>query len=75
MKLNSLTRTFFWINSFQRRKVKEYFILEEEKERNKSAKRIRGINFENFKYADFFIANELWKKYITQLIEPKYHLQ
>lgn len=42
------------------------------KDKNFSAQRIKGINFDNYKYEDFIVMNGLWKKYITQLIEPKY---
>jgi superfamily I DNA/RNA helicase len=72
MKQSSQIKTFFWTNTSPKRKVIIIFTLEEEKDVNKSAKRIRKLTFENFKYADFVIANELWRKYITQLIDPKY---
>ena len=54
------------------RKVNKLLLkLEEQKDCNKAAKKVKKLSFDNYKYSDFLIANELWKRYITQLIEPK----
>ena len=72
MKQNSLRRCFFWINSSKIRRVKKLLLKSEKsKECNKASRLIKKLNFDCFKYNDFMIANELWKKYILQLIEPK----